>query len=67
MKKIRFVNALLTASNKGELANQNATYKLIALELYFNTIEILYFILFQGSCQRSTEYGTNYLIFGSIA
>ena len=28
----RFVKAYLTASNKGELANQNAAYKIIALE-----------------------------------
>ena len=27
-----FVTAHLTASNKGELANQNAAYKIIALE-----------------------------------
>ena len=46
MKIFRFVTTHLTASNKGELPNQNAAYKIIALELCFNTIEILYFILF---------------------
>ena len=33
IKKICFFNAHLTASNKGESANQNAAYKIIALEI----------------------------------
>ena len=33
MKTIRFVNAHLNASNKAKLANQNALYKINALEL----------------------------------
>ena len=33
LKKFRFINSHLTASNKGESANQNAAYKIIALKL----------------------------------
>ena len=33
IKTFRFVNEYLTASNKGELANQNTAYKINALEL----------------------------------
>ena len=50
MKTIRFVNAHLNASNKAKLANQNALYKINALEL--NLTFPLIDLLFRGcSCK----------------
>ena len=40
-KIFRFVNAHLPASKKGELANQNAAYKIIALEYLIKGISPL--------------------------
>ena len=36
LKTFLFVNSHLTASNRGELANQNTAYKIIALEFFFS-------------------------------
>ena len=41
VKNVLDTHLPLTNSNKGELANPNAAYKIIAFELYFNTIEII--------------------------
>ena len=39
-KTFRFVNAHLTVSNKGELANQNAVYRIIALECSLKAVPV---------------------------
>ena len=39
MNTFRFVNTHLTTSNKGELANENAAYKIIALECSFDCLK----------------------------
>ena len=41
LKTFRFINSHLTASNKGESANQNAAYKIIALKLLINLMVII--------------------------
>ena len=50
IKTIRFVNAHLNASNKVELANQNAVYKIIAFELYL-TFTLIHFLFRGCSCK----------------
>ena len=47
-KTFRFVNAHLTASNKGELANQNTAYKNIPLELAVTICVAEFFIFVYG-------------------
>ena len=53
IKLFRFVNALLTASNKGELANLNAAYKAIALKYPIDSLYV-YFVHTSFQCKTIT-------------
>ena len=55
IKTFYFVTAHLTASNKGELANQNAAYKIIALEFIW-PIQVYLFYLYNLSLPQDYHF-----------